>query len=319
MGAIDWSQPGCSLRRDGSTYIKCVSPTALFFLLFDTVSGAHLFSSPHYFISSPASLLSHFLTSHLVSISSLSLFFLTFTVLAWVMTEPTTEPHDRVLPASDDLNGSISNPSEKENKERDSIDKEVKDAKETKDAKDVKDVKDSDTTSKPVCKKHEKKKKVAHKKEESDTSGSDSSSNSDSDADSDSDSESESSTDKRRRHRLRTKARARRALKDKKRRKKKHRSRKVDTSDSNSDSESESDTATSTESDVSMDEKALRKLVTKLKLKKKAKKLRDQTSDDLAPSDPVAEGRQKRSKKKKPASKVAYKRVDQCELQRLVD
>ncbi|KAJ5344777.1 hypothetical protein N7452_002781, partial [Penicillium brevicompactum] len=220
-------------------------------------------------------------------------------------------PHDRVLPASDDLNGSIPNPSEKETKERDSIDKEVKDAKETKDAKDVKDVKDSDTTSKPVCKKHEKKKKVAHKKEESDSSGSDSSSDSDSDADSDSDSESESSTDKRRRHRLRTKARARRALKDKKRRKKKHRSRKVDTSDSDSDSESESDTATSTESDVSMDEKALRKLVTKLKLKKKAKKLRDQTSDDLTPSDPVAEGRQKRSKKKKPASKVAYKRVDQ--------
>ncbi|KAJ5349548.1 hypothetical protein N7541_007275, partial [Penicillium brevicompactum] len=223
-------------------------------------------------------------------------------------------PHDRVLPASDDLNGSIPNPSEKETKERDSIDKEVKDAKETKDAKDikdVKDVKDSDTISKPVCKKHEKKKKVAHKKEESDTSGSDSSSNSDSDADSDSDSESESSTDKRRRHRLRTKARARRALKDKKRRKKKHRSRKVDTSDSDSDSDSESDTATSTESDVSMDEKALRKLVTKLKLKKKAKKLRDQTSDDLTPSDPVAEGRQKRSKKKKPASKVAYKRVDQ--------
>ncbi|KAJ5321996.1 uncharacterized protein N7506_011126, partial [Penicillium brevicompactum] len=220
-------------------------------------------------------------------------------------------PHGRVLPASDDLNGSIPNPSEKETKERDSIDKEVKDAKETKDAKDVKDVKDSDTTSKPVCKKHEKKKKVAHKKEESDSSGSDSSSDSDSDADSDSDSESESSTDKRRRHRLRTKARARRALKDKKRRKKKHRSRKVDTSDSDSDSESESDTATSTESDVSMDEKALRKLVTKLKLKKKAKKLRDQTSDDLTPSDPVAEGRQKRSKKKKPASKVAYKRVDQ--------
>ncbi|KAK9855297.1 hypothetical protein MYU51_002701 [Penicillium brevicompactum] len=227
------------------------------------------------------------------------------------MAEPTTEPHGRVLPASDDLNGSIPNPSEKETKERDSIDKEVKDAKETKDAKDVKDVKDSDTTSKPVCKKHEKKKKVAHKKEESDSSGSDSSSDSDSDADSDSDSESESSTDKRRRHRLRTKARARRALKDKKRRKKKHRSRKVDTSDSDSDSESESDTATSTESDVSMDEKALRKLVTKLKLKKKAKKLRDQTSDDLTPSDPVAEGRQKRSKKKKPASKVAYKRVDQ--------
>ena len=250
---------------------------------------------------------------------SLSLSLLTFTVLTWVMDEPTTEPHDRVLPASDDLNGSIPNPSEKETKERDSIDKEVKDAKETKDAKDVKDVKDSDTTSKPVCKKHEKKKKVAHKKEESDSSGSDSSSDSDSDADSDSDSESESSTDKRRRHRLRTKARARRALKDKKRRKKKHRSRKVDTSDSDSDSESESDTATSTESDVSMDEKALRKLVTKLKLKKKAKKLRDQTSDDLTPSDPVAEGRQKRSKKKKPASKVAYKRVDQCELQRLVD
>ncbi|CAG8946684.1 unnamed protein product [Penicillium salamii] len=222
------------------------------------------------------------------------------------MAEPTE--HDRVLPTSENLNGSIQIPSEKEIKERET-DKDVKESKE-KDVKE-KDAKESEATSKPVCKKHEKKKKKPVKKEESDTSASDSSSNSDSDADSDSDSESESSTDKRRRHRLRTKARAQRALKDKKRRKKKHRSRKVETSDSASDSESESDTATSAESDESLDEKALRKLVTKLKLKKRAKKLRDQTSDDLTPSDPVGEGRQKRSKKKKPASKVAYKRVDQ--------
>ncbi|CAG8039470.1 unnamed protein product [Penicillium salamii] len=223
------------------------------------------------------------------------------------MAEPTE--HDRVLPTSENLNGSIQIPSEKEIKERET-DKDVKESKESKETKE-KDAKESEATSKPVCKKHEKKKKKPVKKEESDTSASDSSSNSDSDADSDSDSESESSTDKRRRHRLRTKARAQRALKDKKRRKKKHRSRKVETSDSASDSESESDTATSAESDESLDEKALRKLVTKLKLKKRAKKLRDQTSDDLTPSDPVGEGRQKRSKKKKPASKVAYKRVDQ--------
>jgi hypothetical protein len=63
-----------------------------------------------------------------------------------------------------------------------------------------------------------------------------------------------------------------------------------------------------------LDEKALRKLVTRLKLKKRAKKLRDQTSDDLTASDPLSEKREKRSKKKKPASKVAFKRVDQREF-----
>ena len=60
----------------------------------------------------------------------------------------------------------------------------------------------------------------------------------------------------------------------------------------------------------------MRKLVTKLKLsKKRAKKLRELAADDLAASDSVGETRrEKRSKKKKPASKVAYKRVDQCEF-----
>ncbi|KAJ5790220.1 uncharacterized protein N7518_007231 [Penicillium psychrosexuale] len=166
-----------------------------------------------------------------------------------------------------------------------------------------------------VCKnkKHKKKNK---KKEESDSSSeSSSSSESDSDADSESDStESDADTEKRKRHRLR-KARARRATKDKKRRKKKkqQRSRKAEASDSESDSSSESDSESSTDSDDEIDDKALRKLVAKLKLsKKRAKKLRELASEELAASDSVGETRrEKRSKKKKPASKVAYKRVDQ--------
>ncbi|KAJ5414772.1 hypothetical protein N7509_001399 [Penicillium cosmopolitanum] len=157
--------------------------------------------------------------------------------------------------------------------------------------------------------------------ESSDDSSSSSSDNSDSsdsgDADSESDSSESDELDRRKRNRMRTKARAKQALKDKRRKKKKNRSRqsrKVVSSDSDSestlDSESEDDSAN--ESDESLDEKALRKLVTRLKLKRQAKKLRDQTNDDLGLGDPLGDGRrEKRSKRKKPASKVAFKRVDQ--------
>ncbi|KAG0156595.1 hypothetical protein PDIDSM_3776 [Penicillium digitatum] len=123
-----------------------------------------------------------------------------------------------------------------------------------------------------------------------------------------------SDTEKRKRHR-RQKARAKRALKDKKRRKKKRkqRSRKAEASDSESDSPSESDSESSADSGDEIDDKALRKLVTKLKVsKRRAKKLRGLASEDVAANDSVGETRrEKRSKKKKPASKVAYKRVDQ--------
>ncbi|KXG52455.1 ATPase, AAA-type, core [Penicillium griseofulvum] len=211
-------------------------------------------------------------------------------------TSTPVEPKDEVVP--DNLNGSAQST-------------DVKDVKEVKDA--VAPASETTPASAPkLCKKHKKKNK---KKEESDSSSeSSSSSESDSDADSEeeSDSESDSNTEKRKR-RLR-KARAKRALKDKKRRKKKkQRSRKVESSDSESDSPSESDSASSTDSDDEIDDKALRKLVTKLKLsKKRAKKLRELASEDLAASDAVGETRrEKRSKRKKPASKVAYKRVDQ--------
>ncbi|CAI7676605.1 unnamed protein product [Penicillium pancosmium] len=169
------------------------------------------------------------------------------------------------------------------------------------------------------------KKKSAHdgddETESSDDSSSSSSDDSDSsdsgDADSGSDSSEADELDRRKRNRMRAKARAKQALKDKKRKKKKNRSRqsrKVVSSDSDSestvDSESEDDSAN--ESDESLDEKALRKLVTRLKLKRQAKKLRDQTNDDLGLGDPLGDGRrEKRSKRKKPASKVAFKRVDQ--------
>ncbi|KAI2722727.1 hypothetical protein CBS147332_3656 [Penicillium roqueforti] len=166
-----------------------------------------------------------------------------------------------------------------------------------------------------VCKNKKHKKKNKQKEESDSSSESSSSSESDSDADSESDStESDADTEKRKRHRLR-KARARRATKDKKRRKKKkqQRSRKAEASDSESDSSSEADSESSTDSDDEIDDKALRKLVAKLKLsKKRAKKLRELASEELAASDSVGETRrEKRSKKKKPASKVAYKRVDQ--------
>ncbi|KAJ6013078.1 hypothetical protein N7522_003433 [Penicillium canescens] len=222
------------------------------------------------------------------------------------MAEPTSitaEAKDEVDPSTENLNGSAQPPEVA-----------VKDA-----AKDAAVAPAAETAPKLVCQKHDKKKrkKRTKKADSSDSSSSSSSSSSDSDADTDdadSESTSESNTDKRKRHRIRAKARAKRVLKDKKRRKRrKQRSRKAAASDSDStsDSSSESDSDSSAESDDSLDEKALRKLVTRLKLKKRAKKLRDQTSDDLTASDPLSEKREKRSKKKKPASKVAFKRVDQ--------
>ncbi|KAJ5137164.1 hypothetical protein N7448_005718 [Penicillium atrosanguineum] len=188
-------------------------------------------------------------------------------------------------------------------------------------------VKDAATTTAvpdnpKVCKKHSKwdKKKRSQKKQDasessSDSESTDSSSGSDS-ANADSESiASESESDKRRRHRLKTKTRTKRAQKDKKRRKRrKVRSRKSTSTDSDTDSSNDSDTDSESwrDSDSSLDEKALRKLVTRLKLKKRARRLRDETNDDLGTSDPLGESRRdKRSKKKKPASKVAYKRVDQ--------
>ncbi|KAJ6094527.1 hypothetical protein N7467_002040 [Penicillium canescens] len=224
------------------------------------------------------------------------------------MAEPTSiiaEAKDEVDPSTENLNGSAQPPEVA-----------VKDIA----VKDAAVAPAAETAPKLVCQKHDKKKKRkkrTKKADSSDSSSSSSSSSSDSDADTDdadSESTSESNTDKRKRHRIRAKARAKRVLKDKKRRKRrKQRSRKAAASDSDStsDSSSESDSDSSAESDDSLDEKALRKLVTRLKLKKRAKKLRDQTSDDLTASDPLSEKREKRSKKKKPASKVAFKRVDQ--------
>ncbi|KAJ5216639.1 uncharacterized protein N7498_003046 [Penicillium cinerascens] len=159
-------------------------------------------------------------------------------------------------------------------------------------------VKDAATTTIPdntpkvaVCKKHpdvksekkkkkKKKKNRSKKKQDASESESDSSESDDSSSESDSgnaDSESiasESESDKRRRHRLKTKTRTRRAQRDKKRRKKrKVRSRKSNATDSDTDSSDDSDTdsVSSRDSDSSLDEKALRKLVTRLKLKKRAK------------------------------------------------
>ncbi|KAJ5094968.1 hypothetical protein N7532_007259 [Penicillium argentinense] len=202
-------------------------------------------------------------------------------------------------------------------------------------------VKDAATTTTPAdaakaaCKKHpdtksdtqKRKKRTKKKQEETESSSSSSSSatsssssssdNSDSEgADSESDASSSGEIDRRKRNRVRAKARAKRALKDKKRKKKKRNARSARKGSTDSESEtsddSETDDDSSGASDDSLDEKALRKLVTRLKLKRQAKKLRDQTNDDLGINDSLGDGsRTKRSKKKKPASKVAFKRVDQ--------
>lgn len=200
-----------------------------------------------------------------------------------------------------------------------------------------------------VCKKHpdpkndpqkkkkkrkSKKKKKHHEATESsssDSSSSSSSSSSDSDAEAnsasgseeaDSDSEaSESDAGHRKRQRLRAKARAKRAQRDKKknRKKRKTKSRKAAQSDSESKSSSDSDSESSEsddEGDSAVDDKALRKLVARLKLQqKRGKRLRNQANDSLGGLDPLGEARRdKKSRKKKPASKVAFKRVDQREF-----
>lgn len=177
-----------------------------------------------------------------------------------------------------------------------------------------------------VCKKHgepdkhktRNKKKPADSSDDSSSSSSDSTSESDSDSDSDYDSnsagESQGTVRKRhRRQRAKYKARAKRALKNRRRKKTRSRGSDLDGDDTDLDSDD------SLESDSSMDEKALRKLVLRLKLKKRAKRFKDQTADDLSTPDPLGDirlrEREKRSmKKKKPASKVAFKRVDQREL-----
>lgn len=193
-----------------------------------------------------------------------------------------------------------------------------------------------------VCKKHpdakhdgqkkkKKKKKSKKKHETAESSSSDSDSSSSStpssssesaeasnseDAESDSDAN-ESATDHRRRQRIRAKARARRAQRDKKKKKTKTKtkSRKQAQSDSESDSSSDADSESedSNNGGDSVDEKAIRKLVAQLKLsQKRVKRLRDQVNDPLSGLDPPGESRRdKRSRKKKPASKVAFKRVDQ--------
>ncbi|KAJ5885853.1 hypothetical protein N7504_011689 [Penicillium tannophilum] len=173
------------------------------------------------------------------------------------------------------------------------------------------------------CKKHDKVDGVKKNKSKSKKRDVDESSDSDSSlstGDTDTDTSvtdsiaSDSEPERRKKHRMRAKAQAKRALKDKKKRKKrKQRGRKSAAadliSDTSSDSDAESD---SYESDSSLDEKLLRKLVSKLTVKKRHKRLRDQTSDDLGTTDSPGETRrERRSRKKKPASKVAFKRVDQ--------
>ncbi|KAJ5540444.1 hypothetical protein N7494_005520 [Penicillium frequentans] len=173
------------------------------------------------------------------------------------------------------------------------------------------------------CKKHDKmdgmkKKKIKSKKRDVDESSDSDSSLSTGDTDTDTsvtDSiASDSEPERRKKHRMRAKTQAKRALKDKKKRnQRKQRGRKSAAADSISDTSNDSDAESdSYESDSSLDEKLLRKLVSKLTVKKRHKRLRDQTSDDLGTTDSPGETRrEKRSKKKKPASKVAFKRVDQ--------
>jgi hypothetical protein len=252
------------------------------------------------------------------------------------MAEPTTEVGEtkhEVDPSSDNINGAQQAP-----------DVSVKDAATT--------TASAENAPKvaAVCKKHPDPKNDGHKKKkkrkskkkkqhheaaessssESSSSSSSSSSDSDSAANSASDSEeadsdsadTESDAGHRKRQRLRAKARAKRAQRDKKKNKKKRKtkSRKAAQPDSESESSSDSDSKSSEsddEGDSAVDEKALRKLVARLKLQqKRGKRLRDQANDSLGGLDPLGDGRRdKKSRKKKPASKVAFKRVDQREFQ----
>lgn len=189
----------------------------------------------------------------------------------------------------------------------------------------------AETVPKVACKKHsdpksdsQKKKKQGKNRQLAPDSSSDESSSTESSstesetdqADTESVASETSSEERRKRQRVRTKARPKRFLKDKKRKKKrKPRSRKAAESDSDSDSTSDSDSDSDSDSKAkeSLDEQSLWKLLTRLTLKRKARQLRDQTNDDLGIMDPLGleTRREKRVKKKKPASKVAFKRVDQ--------
>ncbi|KAJ5610155.1 hypothetical protein N7510_006874 [Penicillium lagena] len=185
----------------------------------------------------------------------------------------------------------------------------------------AKDPNPAEKAKTPVCKKHGAKpdKRTKKKKKAPETSNSSSDSTSTSSSDSSSETSASECTssdelDRRKRHRQRTRARARRAMKN--RHKTKKRSPR---SDSDSDASSPSDSEDAGGSDAHMfsstDEKALRKLMAQfqrntLRFKGHAKRLNQQASDDLNISDPLGDVRQKR-KKKRPASKVAFKRVDQ--------
>jgi hypothetical protein len=183
----------------------------------------------------------------------------------------------------------------------------------------AKDPNPAETAKAPACKKHgaepDKRSKKKKKAPETSDSSSESSSSSDSSSEtSASECTSGNELDRRKRHRQRTRARARRAMKNRRRTKKRSRR-----SDSDPDASSPSDSEDAGDSDPHMfsstDEKALRKLMAQLQLntlrfKGRPKRFNQQASDDLSISDPLGDVRQKR-KKKKTASKVAFKRVDQ--------
>ncbi|KAJ5169263.1 uncharacterized protein N7482_004857 [Penicillium canariense] len=228
------------------------------------------------------------------------------------------ETKDEAEPCTDNINGSAQPPAPEVTKDAAPT---VPAEKAPKGAAGCKKHDAKKETQKPKKKKRRSRQKHVTTESSSSESGSSSSGTSTSsdsdDADSDSDSiASESETDHRKRHRLRAKARAKRALRDKKKQKKKRklRSRKLPPSDSGTESSSDSDSESddSAEVDTAVDEKALRKLVARLRLQKRAKRLRGPAHDELGGLDSLGDSRRdKRSRKKKPASKVAFKRVDQ--------
>ncbi|KAJ6171780.1 hypothetical protein N7470_000847 [Penicillium chermesinum] len=188
----------------------------------------------------------------------------------------------------------------------------------------------SEASPKPgaACKKHtdskstnqkKKKKKRSAKISDSESSSSDSEGTSGSSSETESENEdsesltSDSDSEKRKRQRLR-KTRSRRAQKNKKRNKKrKQRSRRAVSSDESETSDASDDDLTlSNDSDSELDERLLRRLAKKVTMKRRSKRLRDQSQDGTNSEDSGNETRREpRSKKKKPASKVAFKRIDQ--------
>ncbi|KAJ5927829.1 hypothetical protein N7466_006785 [Penicillium verhagenii] len=159
-----------------------------------------------------------------------------------------------------------------------------------------------------------KKKRRTKKKAVDETSDSESSSSSSDDTDSDTsvvDSVTdESELERRKKTRYR---KAKQALRDKKKRqRRRQRGRKSAAVDPVTETSSESDTGSeSYESDSALDEKNLRHLVAKLTLKKRHKRSRDQNSDETGSTVTPTETRRSRRSKRKPASKVDFKRVDQ--------